>query len=251
MMRTFKVLSALSAYPGAEMIAAIPAMRAVLEAESLLPASARRLLEPLLSELAGGEAMEMQERYVFLFDRTRSLSLHLFEHVHGESRDRGQAMVDLKQLYEGAGFDLNTSELPDYIPAFLEYLSLRPADEAVSFLGETVHILITLAERLEKRSSPYAGLFRAMVALSKAKPKPEDMAAIVADDGIQPDDLEALDAVWQEEEVTFGPGAAAAACGKDALGAKLRAANRPAEGMTPPAPAGVRTVVTHNRLPIA
>ncbi len=250
-MKTFKVLSALAAYPSAAMVEAVPAMRQVLEAEGLLAAPARRLLEPLLTDLAGGDIMELQERYVFLFDRTRSLSLHLFEHVHGESRDRGQAMVDLKQLYEGAGFALNTSELPDYIPAFLEYLSLRPADEAVSFLGETVHILITLAERLEKRSSPYAGLFRAMVALSKAKPKPEDMAAIVADDGIQPDDLEALDAVWQEEEVTFGPGAAAAACGKDTLGAKLRAANRPAEGMTPPAPAGVRTVVTHNRLPIA
>ncbi|MDP3546682.1 nitrate reductase molybdenum cofactor assembly chaperone [Phreatobacter sp. HK31-P] len=250
-MKTFKVLSALAAYPSAAMVAAIPAMRQVLEAEGLLGSPARRLMEPLLADLAGGDLMDLQERYVFLFDRTRSLSLHLFEHVHGESRDRGQAMVDLKQLYEAAGFELNTSELPDYIPAFLEYLSLRPADEAVSFLGETVHILITLAARLEKRSSPYAGLFRAMVALSKAKPKPEDMAAIVADDGIQPDDLEALDAVWQEEEVTFGPGAAAAACGKDTLGAKLRAANRPAEGMTPPAPAGVRTVVTHNRLPIA
>lgn len=250
-MKSFKVLSVLTAYPSLAMVEAIPAMRQVLEAEGLLAAPARRLIEPLLADLAGGDIMELQERYVFLFDRTRSLSLHLFEHVHGESRDRGQAMVDLKQLYEGAGFALNTSELPDYIPAFLEYLSLRPADEAVSFLGETVHILITLAERLEKRSSPYAGLFRAMVALSKAKPKAEDMAAIVADDGIQPDDLEALDAVWQEEEVTFGPGAAAAACGKDALGAKLRAANRPAEGMTPPAPAGVRTVVTHNRLPIA
>lgn len=250
-MKTFKVLSALAAYPGAAMTAAVPAMREVLRAEGLVSASAHRLLEPLLVDLARGDLMDLQEGYVFLFDRTRSLSLHLFEHVHGESRDRGQAMVDLKQVYEAAGFELNTSELPDYIPAFLEYLSLRPAGEAVSLLGETVHILITLAERLEKRSSPYAGLFRVLVAVSKARPKAEDMAAIVADDGIQPDDLQALDAVWQEEEVTFGPGAAAAACGKDTLGAKLRAANRPAEGMPPPVPAGVRTVVTHNRLPIA
>lgn len=250
-MKSFKVLSALAAYPSEAMVEAIPAMRQVLEAEGLLTAPNRRFIEPLLVDLAGGDVMDLQERYVFLFDRTRSLSLHLFEHVHGDSRDRGQAMVDLKQVYEEAGFHLASSELPDYIPAFLEYLSMRPADEAVALLGETVHILITLADRLEKRSSPYAGLFRAMIALSKAKPKPEDMAAIVADDGVQPDDLEALDAVWQEEEVKFGPGAAEAACGKDALGAKLRAANRPAEGMTPPAPVGVRTVVTHNRLPIS
>lgn len=249
-MKTFKVLSALAAYPVPEMVAAIPDMRRVLEAEALLPGSARRLLEPLLADLATIDPMEAQERYVFLFDRTRSLSLHLFEHVHGESRDRGQAMVDLKQLYEAAGFSLSSSELPDYIPAFLEYLSLRPAEEAVPLLAETVHILITLAERLEKRSSPYGGLFRALVALSRAKPKAEDLAAVVADDGIAADDLEALDAVWQEEEVTFGPGAATAACGKDALGARLRAAGRPAEGVAPAAPVGPRTIVTHNRAPI-
>jgi nitrate reductase delta subunit len=250
-MKTFKVLSALAAYPAADTIRAIPAMRTVVEAEGLLNPAARRLLAPLLDDLRERDLMEAQERYVLLFDRTRSLSLHLFEHVHGESRDRGQAMVDLKQLYEAGGFDLNTAELPDYIPAFLEYLSLRPAPEAVSLLGETVHILITLAERLEKRASPYAGLFRALVALSKAKPKAEDMAAIVADDGIDPDDLEALDAVWQEEEVTFGPGAATAACGKDALGAKLRAAGRPAEGIAAPVRTGPRTLVTHNRQPVA
>lgn len=250
-MKTFKVLSALLAYPSAEMVAALPELARVLADENLVPASGRRLLEPLAAALETDDLTEAQERYVFLFDRTRSLSLHLFEHVHGESRDRGQAMVDLKNLYEEAGFMLATSELPDYLPAFLEYLSLRPAREAVELLGETVHILLVLAERLEKRSSPYAGLFRVLAEVSKARPKSEDLAAIVADDGIEPDDLEALDAVWQEEEVIFGPGAATAACGKDALGAKLRAANRPAEGVAPPQSQKPRTVVTHNRMPIA
>lgn len=250
-MKTFKVLSALAAYPGADMVAAIPAMRAVLDEEALLPAGARALLAPLLADLEAGDVVEMQERYVFLFDRTRSLSLHLFEHVHGESRDRGQAMVDLKQVYEAAGFDLSAGELPDYIPAFLEYLSLRPVEEAVPLLGETVHILLALAERLEKRASVYGGLFRALAALSQARPKADDIAAVVADDGVRPDDLEALDAAWEEQEVLFGPGAAAEACGKDALGARLRAATRPAEGVASPVPAGNRTVITHNRQPIA
>lgn len=249
-MKTFKVLSALASYPSADMRAAVPAMRAVLESEALVPAAARRLIEPLLASLEAGDLIELQERYVFLFDRTRSLSLHLFEHVHGESRDRGQAMVDLKQLYETAGLALSASELPDYVPAFLEYLSLRPAAEAVPLLAETAHILLALAERLEKRSSPYAGLFRALTALAKARPRAEDVAAVVADDGVGPDDLEALDAAWQEQEVLFGPGAATADCGKDALGARLRAAARPAEGVAPRAPAAARTVMTHNRLPI-
>ena len=101
----------------------------------------------------------MQERYVELFDRTRSLSLHLFEHVHGESRDRGQAMIDLKSLYEKNGLFLGAAELPDYVPVFLEFLSTRPLTEARTLLGQTAHILTALAERLEKRRSPYAAVF--------------------------------------------------------------------------------------------
>ena len=59
----------------------------------------------------------------------RRLSLHLFEHVHGESRDRGQAMVDLKAMYENAGLFV-TRELPDYVPLLLEFLSTQPRPEA-------------------------------------------------------------------------------------------------------------------------
>ncbi|MEJ2459788.1 MAG: hypothetical protein P8Y58_17260 [Novosphingobium sp.] len=51
----------------------------------------------LIDDLVTRDLYDAQERYVLLFDRTRKLSLHLFEHVHGESRDRGQAMVDLAQ----------------------------------------------------------------------------------------------------------------------------------------------------------
>ena len=250
-MKTFKVLSALLSYPQAGLMPALPELEAVLSGEALLSASGRRLLQPLFDDLRANDLTELQERYVFLFDRTRSLSLHLFEHVHGESRDRGQAMVDLKRVYEEAGFALASSELPDFIPLFLEFLSLRPAAEAVSFLGETVHILITLAERLEKRSSPYAGLFRGLIELSRARPKQEDLAAIVPDDGIEADDLEALDAVWEAEEVIFGPGAAEAACGKETLGSKLRAATRPAAGVTVPKPVGPRPIVSHNNIPRA
>ena len=83
-------------------------------------------LDRLLDELATGDLYDLQERYVLLFDRTRSLSLHLFEHVHGESRDRGQAMVDLKALYERHGLLMSSSELPDHLPLFLEFLSDHP-----------------------------------------------------------------------------------------------------------------------------
>jgi nitrate reductase delta subunit len=127
MRRTLKVLSALLSYPSAELQAAVPEMRAAVNAERALPQRNRDRLGRLLEEIATGDLYDLQERYVLLFDRTRSLSLHLFEHVHGESRDRGQAMVDLKALYERHGLYMSSSELPDHLPLFLEFLSAIPA----------------------------------------------------------------------------------------------------------------------------
>ena len=112
MTTTLKVLSALLTYPTAELQAAVPQMRAALDSEARLPQRNRDRLDGILEEIAAGDLYDLQERYVLLFDRTRSLSLHLFEHVHGESRDRGQAMVDLKALYERHGLSMNSSELP-------------------------------------------------------------------------------------------------------------------------------------------
>ena len=117
-----------------------------------------------------GDLYALQERYVDQFDRTRSLSLHLFEHVHGESRDRGQAMIDLKSLYEQNGLYLSAAELPDFVPAFLEFLSTRPLAQARALLSQTAHILTALAERLQKRHSPYAAIFQALAALATLAP---------------------------------------------------------------------------------
>src|SRR5690606_12383890 len=116
MRETLKTLSALLTYPTAELQAAVPAMRTALDRESVVPRATRDRIALLLDAIAAGDIYDIQERYVLLFDRTRSLSLHLFEHVHGESRDRGQAMVDLAQLYEKHGLAPSTSELPDFIP---------------------------------------------------------------------------------------------------------------------------------------
>ncbi|MBE0703476.1 MAG: nitrate reductase molybdenum cofactor assembly chaperone, partial [Afipia sp.] len=118
-MKTFKVLSALLTYPSEDLVAAAPLFGDVLDEEALVPLAAREKLDVLLDELAASDLFDLQERYGLLFDRSRSLALHLFEHVHGESRDRGQAMVDLKTLYENAGFFITANDLPDFIPLFL------------------------------------------------------------------------------------------------------------------------------------
>src|SRR5512141_2525530 len=125
MTRTFKALSALLTYPTAEMQAALPELAAAIDQEALVPAAVGRQLDLLLSEMAIGDLYDLQERYVLLFDRTRSLSLHLFEHVHGESRDRGQAMIDLIKVYEDGGYTPTVTELPDFLPLFLEFAATR------------------------------------------------------------------------------------------------------------------------------
>ena len=111
----------------------------------------------LIDDIAGTDLMDAQERYILLFDRTRSLSLHLFEHVHGESRDRGQAMVDLIKVYEDGGYTPTTSELPDFLPLFLEFASTRSPAEAIELIGQPAHVFAALQERLRKRQSPYRG----------------------------------------------------------------------------------------------
>ena len=243
-MKTLKVISALLTYPTEGLISAADELKSVLMREALLKPRQLAAVAALVDDIATRDLFDAQERYIMLFDRTRSLSLHLFEHVHGESRDRGQAMVDLIKVYEDGGYTPTTSELPDFLPLFLEYAATRAPAEAIELIGQPGHVLAALRERLAKRNSPYEALFAALVALSKVRLDEAALAALRAEPDPEPDDLEALDAAWEDEEVTFGPGASAAACGVDNLASKLRQARRPAPGLEPKAGAGPRTVVT-------
>ncbi|MCP8939564.1 nitrate reductase molybdenum cofactor assembly chaperone [Alsobacter sp. SYSU M60028] len=242
-MKTLKVLSAVLSYPTAELAAAADELKAIVAREGLLPPAQAAALSRLIDDIAGRDLLDAQERYVQLFDRTRSLSLQLFEHVHGESRDRGQAMVDLLRLYEEGGYTPTASELPDFLPLFLEYAATRQPDDALELIGQPGHVFAALRERLAKRDSVYEGAFAALVALAGGALDDEALAALRAEPDVEPDDLEALDAAWQDEEVTFGPGAADA-CGVDSLASKIRQARRPAPGLETPAGAGPRTVIT-------
>ena len=114
--------------------------------------------------------LEADERYVDLFDRGRALSLHLFEHLHGDSRDRGEAMVDLKRIYERAGFELSARELPDYLPVLLEYLSCRDLAEARAMLADCAHILMTIGRSLIARRSRYAAVPQALIVIAGESP---------------------------------------------------------------------------------
>jgi nitrate reductase delta subunit len=220
MARTWRALAALLSYPTEDLRAATADIAAVIAEESILPLAAIR---PLLDELAESDIYELQERYFALFDRSRTLSLHLFEHIHGESRDRGQAMADLITLYASHGLEMNGGELPDFLPLFLEFLSLLPAAEARALLTEPAGILRALAERLAKRGTAYAGVMGALADLADSAAAP--VSAIPEED---PNDLAAMDAEWEEAAVRFGPGEGGGACGIDRWRTRLRAASRDA-----------------------
>lgn len=227
MILTLRSLAALLGYPSADLQKHAADLRAVIERERLLPAAERDRLEPLLARFGSDDLLDLQSTYSELFDRSRSLSLHLFEHVHGDSRERGQAMIDLGRQYMDSGVYLDTSELPDFIPVFLEYASCLPFAEARDTVAQPVHVFAALAERLDKRGSDYAGIFHVLVALAGVRP---DAAAVAEVDQNTPaEDPVMIDEEWEEAPVSFSAGAAHEMGGPTGVVAKIRASNRPVD----------------------
>jgi nitrate reductase delta subunit len=175
-MIVLRALGALLSYPRDEVRQALPEIADVVSTSDLITPRHRKDLLTLIDELRTGDLLDAEERYVELFDRGRAASLHLFEHLHGEGRDRGQAMVDLKRLYESAGYELSSTELPDYLPVVLEYLSCRDIRETRELLGDCAHILRRIGESLIARGSSYAAVLQALLII--AGEDPIDAAAV-------------------------------------------------------------------------
>jgi nitrate reductase delta subunit len=177
---TLRVLARLLSYPSGELLAALPELLTALRRERALPGARVEELVAFARHLALTDPYEAEAAYVDTFDRGRATSLHLFEHVHGDSRDRGPALADLQQSYERAGLYLNDGELPDYLPAVLEFASMQPVKVARGFLGETAHILNAIFSALLQRESRYATVIAAVLELAgervQAVPVPEEPA---------------------------------------------------------------------------
>ena len=208
MQHTLLILSHLLRYPTEEVQQVAPELVMALELDGVLKGGQIEEVKPLVQSLIDDELLDLQEDYSLLFDRGRALSLHLFEHVHGESRDRGQAMVDLRDRYEAQGLEIAANELPDYLPLFLEYLSVLPPAQAIEELAQPGVIIAALAQRLEEKGTPYAAPMRLLAELAGAEA--EGLVIAPADD---PADLAALDQAWAEEQIRFdAPAAPDAAC---------------------------------------
>jgi nitrate reductase delta subunit len=163
---TLRALGYLLSYPDAQLRAVLPELAEALQVDQALKADRLAELQALCRQLAAYDPMEAESRYVETFDRGRSTSLHLFEHVHGDSRDRGPALIDLMKTYERAGLQFDAPELPDHLSVVLEFASTQPPDVARSFLGEMAHILTTLFSALLARGNPYASVIAAILEVS-------------------------------------------------------------------------------------
>jgi len=227
MIRTYRALSALLTYPTAELAAATGEIEQALAADGLIPAPERAALRPLLDGLRRGDLLDAQERYVDLFDRCPSLSLHLFQHVHGDSRDRGQAMIELGQLYSQHGLEISTRELPDFLPLYLEFLAEQPPREACSMLQDVGTILNALHGRLVRRQTPYAAPIAALLAIAGIEPE----TPAVADE--DQDSPEALDRAWEDREVRFTAEDAGTTSGCSKAAAMVRRMETFVRGDTP------------------
>lgn len=201
-MRFLKALAALLTYPEPELLAALPEVRNIIAAEKMLGRDDQARLAALIAELAAADPLDAQERYVDLFDRGRATSLHLFEHVHGEARDRGQAMVDLNALYARHDLVIAANELPDFLPAVLEYLSTRPLEEVREMLADCAHVLRAVGEALVGHDSRYSAVMGAL--LTVAREHALDFQPKRRETGVA--DAPAIDKEWVDEPVIFGPG---------------------------------------------
>lgn len=201
-MLALKVISRLLDYPSQALFTHADELVSAINEGPKLSIESKGQLADFVSELTGNDLYDAQEKYDLLFDRGRALSLLLFEHVHGESRDRGQAMVDLMREYTEHGFEVSSEQLPDYIPLYLEYLSEQDESYAREWLSDVSHILTILSERLLDRDCSYRVLFEALIELSGATVEREQIAQSVQKE--QPDDtMEAIDKAWEDKEIRF------------------------------------------------
>lgn len=215
MMRSLRVLSRMLDYPQAALQTHADELVDALRSEAVFSGATTKALVHCMETLRDGDLYDLQAGFVDTFDRGRARSLYLFEHVHGESRDRGQAMVDLGTSYRTSGLRIDQRELPDYLPLFLEFLSTLPAQEANEWLQAVAELVAHLHARLCAKASPYAAVLAAVLELTG-----QSVDTTLANEAMDDDQPEALDAAWEEPLVEFGSPATGCAQANESAGAR-------------------------------
>jgi nitrate reductase molybdenum cofactor assembly chaperone NarJ/NarW len=203
-MKTYKLLGLLLTYPDGTVYSASHELLQTLHSESLLSQKFIKKVGIFLTTQKEKDLIAAQEDYVETFDRGRSHCLNLFEHIHGESRDRGQAMINLSETYLTKGLHIDSGELPDYLPLFMEYLSLCDPKDAIELLGEAIDVIALIGTKLKKNKSPYAGIFECIEVLSVTKADSKKIKNAIRESRKDPETLEELDEQWKEADAFTG-----------------------------------------------
>lgn len=203
-MKLLKLISKLLDYPDKALSENLLELALRVEEAEDLDSAVRESLGQFIEHYRQRDLLDWQSEYDGLFERGRAVSLHLFEHIYGESRDRGQAMVELLKHYGEAGLELCERELPDYLPIYLEFCATQES-AALHWLEQIAHVLALVSARLRKRESAYAYLFTAMLELTAVNVDMETLAVQVSKEALD-NTPEALDKIWQEEVVSFTAG---------------------------------------------
>lgn len=199
MLKTYKILSLLLTYPNEEIYAFLPEVNTTLLEENIINKQSRIGIGSFVDFFTKEGLANWQAHYVQLFDYSKSASLYLFEHVHGDSKDRGQAMVDLIALYKENGLEITRAELPDYLPMFLEFLAMQTQEKAEELLAEIIDIVGFIYKKLEEKDNPYHYLLAAIIQISKRKPAEARVEKMISE---MPEI--SIDEAYEEEPVTFG-----------------------------------------------
>jgi len=202
--RALKALSVLLGYPDEALREHSGELARTLAGSAELTAADRAAVRGFVGSMVRQPLLDLQARYVDTFDRSKKVSLYLFEHIYGESRDRGQAMAELAQVYREHGLAIDCRELPDFLPLFLEFAAELPEAEARAWLDEIGHIVQRVHVRLRERESPYAVPLRMLLRLARIDAEPPELARMAAQE-TRDDTPAAIDRAWAEAPVTFGP----------------------------------------------
>lgn len=174
MLRTYKILSILLDYPTEETISLLPQIMPEVEEEKLLNRVSLRNMLAFIEAVEDLDLLDWKEKYTAQFDYASATSLYLFDHVYGDSRKRGMALVDLKQLYASEGMEIASRELPDYLPVLLEFIAYTQThQQGADLLAEASSVLQKIEVKLKEGNSPYHYLLTILLYLaSKGNAQP-------------------------------------------------------------------------------
>ena len=158
--RLFKAVSVLLRFPDQDLMDSLPSVRTALEDGS--PGARGRRCLVFTDYLEMHSLMQLQEEFSRFFDFSPETCLNMTYHLYGEGRERGSALAGFIELYRNSGYEILGSELPDYLPLLLEFLSVCDEDAGLKIIGEWADQVEKLAHRLKESGSPYAVLLETL-----------------------------------------------------------------------------------------